>query len=158
MSRLTRLKDLGTSGTLFDRQYSYNTANQISQIVEPSVSRLFGYDNLNRLTSVTNPANGNESYAFDAVGNRTSSHRSSTYSYQPFNKISSTETATYRSDVNGNMIQKSEGSNFWHFGWDFENRLTRAATRKENVRYKYDALGSQVDRYAGSKGQTKFTY
>lgn len=30
MSRLTRLKD----GTLFDRQYSYNAADQISQISE----------------------------------------------------------------------------------------------------------------------------
>ena len=43
MSRLTRLKDVNSTTTLFDRQYSYNAANQISQIVEPSLNRVFGY-------------------------------------------------------------------------------------------------------------------
>ncbi|MGQ0540675.1 MAG: hypothetical protein ACT4O9_02345 [Blastocatellia bacterium] len=32
MNRLTQLKDASSSATLFDRQYSYNPANQIGQI------------------------------------------------------------------------------------------------------------------------------
>ena len=157
MSRLTRLKDVSSTATLFDRQYSYNSANQISQIVEPSLSRVFGYDNTDRLTSVT--GGSSENYVFDSVGNRTSSHRSSSYGYQPFNKIASTQTATYRSDPNGNMVQKSEGSNFWRYTFDHENRLAVAATRKQTVRYVYDALGRRVRRgIAGGKENTKFTY
>lgn len=35
---------------------------------------------------------------------------SSTYGYQPFNKL--TSTATYGSDANGNMTTKGEGANF----------------------------------------------
>lgn len=157
MSRLTRLKDLGTTATLFDRQYSYNSANQISQIIEPSLSRVFGYDNIDRLTTVTGGVS--ENYVFDSVGNRTSSHRSSNYGYQPFNKIASTQTATYGSDANGNMTSKSEGSNFWRYTWDYENRMTEASTRKNKVRYRYDALGRRVSRGLGyGKEQTKFTY
>jgi RHS repeat-associated protein len=58
------------------------------------------------------------------------------------------------------MLSKSEGSNYWRYGWDYENRLTEASTRKRTVRYRYDALGRRVQRYfsRGGKDNTKFTY
>jgi RHS repeat-associated protein len=159
MSRLTRLKDVNTSVPLFDRQYSYNTANQISQIVDISTTKTFGYDNIDRLTSVTDAVNGNESYAFDAVGNRISSHLSTSYTYQPFNRMTATQTATLDYDPNGNMTSKAEGSQFWRFNWDHENRLTQVATRKQSVRYSFDALGRRVQRYVrGGSDNTKFIY
>ncbi len=62
-------------------------------------------------------------------------------------------------DANGNMIQKSEGSNLWRYSWDYENRLTQASTRKQTVRYLYDALGRRVRRHTpGLRESTKFTY
>jgi YD repeat-containing protein len=140
MSRLTRLKDASSTATLFDRQLSYNQANQISQIAEPTQTRTFNYDLVDRLTSMTSGA-ANESYAFDAVGNRTSSSRSSSYTYQPNNKLASTTSASYNYDANGNLVSKAEGANFWRFSWDYENRLTTASTRKQTIRYIYDALG-----------------
>ncbi|HQZ81978.1 MAG TPA: RHS repeat-associated core domain-containing protein [Pyrinomonadaceae bacterium] len=157
MSRLKRIKDDGPSSTLFDRQYSYNDANQISQIADLTGTKVFGYDNLDRLTSMTNGVT-NESYAFDAVGNRISSHLSSSYSYSPFNRLSSTQTSTQNFDADGNTIRKSEGSSFWRYTWNYENRLTGADTRKDKVRYIYDALGRRVMRKAGPKGFTKYTY
>ncbi|MEP6850587.1 MAG: RHS repeat-associated core domain-containing protein, partial [Acidobacteriota bacterium] len=70
-----------------------------------------------------------------------------------------TQTATYGSDPAGNMTIKGEGSNFWRYGWDWENRMTMAATRKNNVTYKYDALGRRVQRVFGyGKENTKFIY
>jgi RHS repeat-associated protein len=157
MSRLTRLKDLGAQVN-FDRQYSYNSASQINQITEPANARLFGYDNLDRLTSVTNSTNGNESYSFDAVGNRTSSHKSASYSYQPFNRLTNTATGSYNYDANGNLTVKFENGKRWIFIWDYENRLSVASDRKVRIRYVYDALGRRVARYSGAKGATKFTY
>lgn len=156
MSRLTRLKDAKGATTLFDRQYQYNAANQISQITEPAQTRIFGYDNTDRLTSVANGGSG-ESYVFDSVGNRTASHRSSTYGYQPFNKISSTQTATYGSDANGNMTGKTDTSGAWTYTWDFENRLSQAAKSTGNVAYTYDALGRRVKRTQGSTVE-KYTH
>lgn len=100
-----------------------------------------------------------ESYTFDGVGNRTASHRSASYSYQPYNRMTATATATMNFDANGNLIQKSEGSNYWRYGWDYENRMTFAATRRQTARYRYDALGRRVHRYfAGNKENTKFVY
>ncbi len=47
---------------------------------------------------------------------------------------------------------------FWRYSSDGENRLTEASTRKQKVRYKYDALGRRVRRYTpGVREDTKFT-
>jgi RHS repeat-associated protein len=57
------------------------------------------------------------------------------------------------------MISKVEGSNFWRYGYDSENRLVSASTRKTTVRYRYDALGRRVQRYTiGGRENTKFIY
>jgi len=160
MSRLKQITDVGSSGTLFDRQYAYNNASQINQITEPAQSRSFFYDNVDRLTSMTN-GTSNESYSYDDVGNRLSSHRSASYSYQPnqFNRLASTSTANYNYDANGNLTTKAEGKELWRFTWDYENRLTMASTRRQTVRYRYDALGRRVQRYiVGGKENTKFVY
>ena len=156
---LKRLKDTNTAGTLFDRQYTYNSARQIETITEPTNTRIFTYDLADRLKTVTASNNQNESYNYDDVGNRTSSHLSTTYGYQPFNRLTSTATASYGFDANGNTVSKSEGSNFWRYIWDYENRLAKASTRKQNVRYKFDALGRRVQRIVNyGQENTKFIY
>jgi len=90
---LKRLKDVSTTATLFDRQYTYNSANQIGTITDLTNTRTYSYDNVDRLTGVAvgSPV---ESYTLDDVGNRTSSHLSATYGYQTgkFNQMTSTTT------------------------------------------------------------------
>lgn len=86
-------------------------------------------------------------YNFDDVGNRTPSHKSASYGYQSKNKLISTATANCSYDMNGNMVSKGEGSNFWRYAWDYENRLTMASSRKQTVRYLYDALGRRAQRH-----------
>ncbi len=123
--------------------------------------RTFGYDLVDRLKTVHTNGTQTEFYNFDDVGNRSSSHLSSTYSYQAgkFNQLASTATATMQFDANGNTVQKSEGSNLWRYTWDYENRLTRASTRKQNVPYRYDALGRRVERNLDyGKERTKFSH
>jgi len=158
MSRLTRLRDSGTSVNL-DRQYSYNTANQINSITEPAQTRSFGYDNLDRLTAVTPSSGTSENYAFDAVGNRTSSQRSASYTYQPYNRLTGTATGGYEYDSNGNMEYKYENGVKWQYVWDYENRLTVAKSEiAQVISYTYDALGRRVARNDEAQGITKFTY
>ncbi|MBK8812762.1 MAG: hypothetical protein IPN69_18805 [Acidobacteria bacterium] len=161
MSRLTRLKDTSQTATLFDRQYEYDNANQIESVTEPSRVRNFSYDFVNRLTGMTSPTEPAESYDFDKVGNRTSSHRSANYGYESgqFNRVSSTDTAGYVYDQNGNIRMKAEGKELWRYQWDFDNRLVSASTRKQTVRYKYDALGRRIQRFiVGARENTKFIY
>jgi RHS repeat-associated protein len=157
MSRLTRLKDETSSTVLFDRQYSYNTANQISQIAEPVLTRNFSYDNLNRLTDVSDGTNSIENYGFDEVGNRTASHLSTSYLYQSFNRMTATANANFGYNANGSMISKNDASVNWTYNWDYENRMTNASDGTSSINYEYDALGKLTKRVDGSH-TTKYTY
>ena len=160
MNRLKRLKDELGSTVLFDRQYSYNTANQINQIAELSQTRNFNYDAVDRLTSVTNQVSAvTESYNYDSVGNRTNSHLSSTYTHQAFNKLTNANGATFAYDNNGNLTSRIDSTGTWIYEWDFENRLKKAvAPSGQNVVYKYDALGRRIERVPSGGISTKFSY
>ncbi|MBA2737813.1 MAG: hypothetical protein H0U50_13620 [Pyrinomonadaceae bacterium] len=50
----------------------------------------------------------------------------------PNNKLTSTATATYSYDANGNMLSKSDQTGFRFYGWDYENRMVTA--RRERVK------------------------
>src|SRR5439155_20833227 len=110
MSRLKRLKHYTSSSSLYDDQFTYNTANQISQIAGLSTTRNFGYDNINRLTGVNVGGSAVESYTYDAVGNRTASHLNSGYTTGSFNRLTATDTATHSYKANGSMTGKTIGS------------------------------------------------
>jgi RHS repeat-associated protein len=159
LDRLTRLTDVTSAATVADAQYQYNTLNQITQILEPTQTRNFSYDTADRLTAVQNPAQTIESYTYDAVGNRTASHQSSTYSYQPFNKVVAIGSNSYSYDANGNLTQKIDSSGTWAYSWDYENRL-KQVTRPDSttVSYTYDALGRRIQRSKSAGGSTNFIY
>ena len=163
MSRLDRLMSTKPTVILFIRRHYYNAANQISRTVESQMSQqFFGYDNADRLTSVTNYSGvGNESYGFDAAGNRTSSHRSASYSYQLFNQLTATDNAAFSYDANGNLSGKTDSNGNWSYSWDYENRLTTASeqTAASVFSYKYDALGRRINQSSNSSlNGTAYTY
>ena len=160
MSRLTQLKhQLSSNNVLSDNQYAYNGANQISQIAELAQTKALTYDNIDRLTNVALNSSSAENYSFDAVGNRTSSHLSSSYTHQPFNRLTATADTTYEYDDNGNITRKAIGEDILHnYTWDYENRLREATTRNGAVEYKYDALGRRVERTVAGEDAVQFTY
>jgi RHS repeat-associated protein len=159
LDRLTRLKDGKGNTVIADNQYSYNTAADITQNIDQSGTHGYGYDAIDRLTSATYTGTPNESYAYDGVGNRTSSHKSATYGYQPFNRLVTTSTASYIYNNNGNVISKTDATGTTQFVWDFENRLTQVVTPSSgNATYKYDALGRRIQRTPSSGISTNFVY
>ena len=63
----------------------------------------------------------------------------------------------YGYDPNGNLIQKTEGSDTWTYEWDAENQLKRVLKNTAEVaRFAYDALGRRVEKVAG--GTTTYAY
>src|SRR5258707_15203052 len=120
--------DAKSNTVIADNNYTYNTAGAITQNIDQSGTHAYGYDALDRLASATYTGTAAESYAYDGVGNRTSSQRSATYGYQPFNRLTNTSTASYLYDNNGNMTTKTESAGTTHLAWDFENRLTQVLT------------------------------
>jgi len=113
--RLTSLMHTAGATILSGNIYTYNEANDISSWTTQTAQRAYTYDAVDRLTGVSNFETPTENYSYDAVGNRTASHLSATYSYQPFNKLTSTASATYSYDNNGNAITKTEASGTTYF-------------------------------------------
>src|SRR4030095_11819913 len=142
-------------------QYQYNTASQIKQIAEPAITRSYEYDAVDRLTtaSYTSPLQPNENYAYDGVGNRTSSQLSASYNYQRFNRLTNTSSANYSYDLNGNLISRTDSTGTTQYAWDFENRLRQVTTPDGlTVSYKYDALGRRIQRAPSTGVSTSFVY
>ena len=93
LDRLTRLRDAKGAVVIADNVYAYNAGNQIAQIAGTSGTRNFSYDAVDRLIGVSGA--NTEEYSYDAVGNRTASHLSATHSYQPFNRLTGTDSLSF---------------------------------------------------------------
>lgn len=156
MSRLTRIHDVKGAANLADRQYTNNSANRISQLIDPNGTHAYSYDSLDRLTSATGSSGA--SFGYDDVGNRTS-QGSSAYSYGSFNRLSTTSGSPAKDfsyDANGNVVTEYVATKVLTFAYDFENRLTSAEVvtpgsignppTQTTVTYKYDALGRRIQR------------
>ena len=61
-------------------------------------------------------------------------------------------------DSNGNLTQKTEGSDTWGYEWNAHNELTRVTKNSvEQARFSYDPLGRRVEKVAGG-ATTGYTY
>jgi len=159
LDRLTSLMHTAGGTTLSGNLYTYNNANNISSWTTASDQRAYSYDPVDRLTGVSNFETPTENYTYDAVGNRTASHLSASYSYQPFNKLTSTANATYSYDNNGNLISKTDSSGSTTFGYDEDNRLKQVAIPSgPTVDYKYDGLGRRIQRTTSGGANERYVY
>jgi RHS repeat-associated protein len=97
-----------------------------------------------------------ESYAYDKVGNRTSSLNIPSYTVNSSNQLTSTTNGTYTYDNNGNTL--TDSSKNATYTWDMENRLAQVSfTGGGTVTYKYDPFGRRIYR-SGPSGTTIWLY
>jgi RHS repeat-associated protein len=159
LNRLTRLKDVKGTTVLADQQYQHDAAGRVTQKTDLSGVNTYAYDVVGRLTSATHPTLPAESYAYDVVGNRSSSHRSASYSYQAVNRLASTTGASFTHDNNGNLLTKADAAGTWSYTWNYENQLSQVTPPScSSISYKYDALGRRIERRTGALDWTQFTY
>jgi RHS repeat-associated protein len=65
---------------------------------------------------------------------------------------------TYTYDSNGNLTQKTEGTDVWGYEWNANNELTRVTKNAvEQARFAYDPVGRRVEKVAGGV-TTSYTY
>lgn len=117
--------------------------------------RTYAFDRLHRLSRETvtggTLADVEESFTYDAVGNRLTRRRSGgagaldlTYSYDARNRLTTAGAATWSWDANGNQTARS-GPDAATFAWTSEDRLARVTESTGTVvAYAYDADGNRV--------------
>jgi YD repeat-containing protein len=141
-----------------------------SNTVDPTKSASFGYDNLDRLTTVT-PGAGNaasaQSYAYDPIGNRLTNNVNGSltnYSYgttsHRLNALTGASAKTFGYDAAGNRL--TDGIQNWIYGGDGRpSAISLAGANPTNIQSGINALGQRVLKTvnSGSSGNTtRFVY
>ncbi|BDC49797.1 hypothetical protein F183_A21130 [Bryobacterales bacterium F-183] len=155
------------SSTIQDTSFTRDASGNILASRDDGAQHSYSYDPLRRLTAATHPASDqpNEFYTYDSVGNRMTSHISSSYSYSQNtmgvgNRLVQDNQSTYQYDGEGNAVRVTNRQTLSYalFTYDHHNRLTstrylNAANIVEGeVTYRYDCLGRRISASRGAEG------
>ncbi len=101
-----------------------------------------------------------EFYTYDPVGNRLSSDKYSSYTYNQANQLQ-TNGGIYSYDKNGNLTSKMEGTTVFSYYYDYENRLVKVVKVENSVmttsEYKYDPFGRRIEKKVTESSATTTT-
>lgn len=157
---LTSLSHQGGPGPL-SFNYTYDRVGNRLTKTDPAGTVTYTYDSLYRLTAAAPPPGDSpESYAYDAVGNLTKSHLSSSYAYDAANRLLADDAFDYQYDANGNLTRKTERATakVTGFVYDAENQLVRVDHPDgTNTTYRYDGMGRRIQKNAGGAA-TQYVY
>jgi RHS repeat-associated protein len=164
-----RLSSISTaSGSIQNTTFTYDKERNktaINRLDNPSWSEQFTYDNGYRLTNYKRGIAGSptvqNTYSFDAVGNRTTANlngSTTTYTTNNLNQLTNSNNGSqninFTYDNNGNLT--FDGS--FYKTYDPEGRLIKDSSSPSNVlTYKYDAFNRRVQKNLNNNSY-KYTF
>jgi len=153
LQRVTAIQANDPAGnSLMNYGYTYDASSNIKQKNTEHGVYTYGYDAIDRLTSVQPPvASGlsNETFSYDKAGNRTTYNGSAAWTYNAKDELVTRPGVSYVYDLNGNMIQKTEGTVVTDYVYNSENRL--AQVKQDAIiiaSYTYDPFGKRMSKTA----------
>jgi RHS repeat-associated protein len=155
---LSQCSDTPPAGNVLDLSFNWNAGVAdngnlagAAAAGQRTFSRTYGYDNLNRLTSMSSPADPSGclglSWTYDPWGNRTDQTVTAGTcgtSHVTVNTANRLVGPPYQYDANGNL--SNDGSHTYTY--DAENRITQV-DGGTTATYVYDANGQRVRKLAG---------
>ena len=131
--RVTQL----ASGAAHSLSYGYTNVNTLASLgdnVYPSLASTYGYDPVDRLTSVTRSGDS-QTFGLDLVGNRTSQARQGT-------------GYTFAMDIQSNRLTSWSGAGQWrNLTYDNAGNLTGESRQDGSRTYSYDPFGRMTGAY-----------
>ncbi|SET60767.1 RHS repeat-associated core domain-containing protein [Nitrosomonas marina] len=141
--RLLEIHNLDAVGNENSRiVYSYDTAGQRTGMETVDGSWAYGYDAVGQLTSAhftsthVGLADKQIDYVYDAAGNRISKTENGVttqYTANTLNQYVTAGDALLSYDADGNLIAKTDSNGSWNYTYDLENRLTSVTTPTGDV-------------------------
>ena len=144
-------------------EYEFDDSSRITKITDIDGVTDYSYDDRSQLTGADRAegdVRGDESYDYDANGNRVASHlHGAAYETGAGNRLEFDGTYRYRYDAEGNMIRRTvEVENgdsgpvgtYRGFEWDHRNRLVSVTDSSpkdvitQAVTYRYDTLDRRI--------------
>ena len=143
--------------------WTYDANSRITNATTPDGSVNYTYDNNSQLTGADHSAQADETYSYDANGNRTVVQASSlqlTYSTGLNNRLLSDGKHDFQYDAEGNRSRQTEiaTGNFRDYTWDHRNRLTAitfksaSGTITKEVTYDYDTQNRRIAKHVDETG------
>lgn len=148
------------NAVIHDMNFTRDALGNISSATDTEGTHTYSYDALRQLRTATHSqmaVQPNENYSYDAVGNRLSSHLSSsyTYSYQTGGKggrLLQDSRFDYQYDDQGNLIRKTDRTTGNHitFSYDHRNRIiaitasSSAGIEQQRSEFKYDSANRRI--------------
>ncbi|MEM6432630.1 MAG: RHS repeat-associated core domain-containing protein [Cyanobacteria bacterium P01_D01_bin.115] len=163
LNRLERLGHSNGTGEVAFYDFDYDLANRIEKITDIDGVTDYSYNARNELTGATHSDvdNPNETYDYDANGNRVESHLHDTdYVTGTNNQLTTDGVYTYSYDDEGNMTTQTEiaTGNERIFVWDYLNRLSAVIDEDsadvvvQRVDYTYDVMNRRIAKSVDSDG------
>ncbi|MGK7874026.1 MAG: RHS repeat-associated core domain-containing protein [Xenococcaceae cyanobacterium] len=157
LNRLENLTHSNTTSTVAFYDFVYDAASRITQITDVDGSTDYTYDQRDQLIGADHSdlSNPDESYTYDANGNRiTSSLHDSGYVTGLNNRLESDGIYTYFYDLSGNLIRQTEIATglVQEFEWDYRNRLVAVIDKDasgveiQRVEFTYDAFNRRISK------------
>ena len=122
--RLTHLTHQdAVDAVLAEYDYTFDLADQLVREVDHGLVSEYTYDSAGQLTAVEHEGQGDETYAYDANGNRIGGQ----YTVGPNNQVLADAAYNYEYDAEGNLIGKTERASGMvsRYAYDHRNRLVR---------------------------------
>jgi RHS repeat-associated protein len=166
-----RMTDIDSAGL---KTYSYDDASRITAITDagtPSLSQTYSYDLMDRLSSATGTGL-NQSWTYDASGNRLTQGGSSSsaytisaasnrissisgaltrsYGYDSAGNTTSDGTATYLYDDSGRMVSATKSSVTATYAINALGQRVKKTVSGASTRFVYDEMGHLIGEYDGS--------
>ena len=170
MHRLTSITHGPAADPVQFFDYAYDPGSRITRIASKTDTVSYGYDRRDELTQADYQGNtqADESYRYDANGNRLESQRHGTaYRTEPntANRLRTDGTYTYEYDANGNQTKRTTiaDGTVRAMDWDWRNRLVRVTDRSAGgvvlgeTSFVYDALNRRIAKTAAG-ATTWFVY
>ena len=151
LHRMTDLAYTQDSTNLFTPyEWSYDNMSRITQMVSDDGTSDYTYDSASQLTAADHDYQTDESYSYDANGNRTMTG----YSTGTNNQLTNDGTYSYTYDDEGNRLTRTHDTTdeSTEYEWDHRNRLVSVTEKDEYdtttqvVEYIYDVFNRRIGR------------
>ena len=151
VGRLTQTAHARAGTNLATYGINYDAANRLTRLTTPEGTTDYSYDARAQLRSAYHSYQTDESYTYDANGNRTNTG----YQTATNNRLTSDGVFSYQYDNEGNRIRRTRLSNgeVTDYTWDHRQRLTEVTLRvsaggaiTRQVNYAYDLYDQRLSK------------
>lgn len=166
-------KEIGSKGTNdVTTVFGYDNAGNLEQVLAPLGRETSqSYDELNRVSQITDAASGTTSFAYDALGHLISvvdpRNLTTSYTYNVLGDLletlsPDTGTTTNAYDASGNLFTSTDArGKIGTYAYDALNRLTSLTYPDQTISLTYDTGANQKGRLkqvTDGSGSTSWTY